>query len=218
MGPNSEDQSDTPVQLKHQTRQLAQQAQEAAGQVVDQVQQQTTSLIAMQKDRATQGMTSLVQALRQTGQQLTTQDQETASRALDTAAAQLERLAGYLERRDVSQLIGDAEDVVRRQPALLLGSAFALGVLASRFLKSSAPDRSLPPAYNAIAPAVDVGQPVEEEHGAPVEEVPRESAEDVQASADEAAEETPEEDVQDTVEIIFEPSRKLEEKIDGTSD
>jgi hypothetical protein len=37
----------------------------------------------------------------------------------------------------VGELIGDVEQFARRSPALFLGGAFALGVLAARFVKSS---------------------------------------------------------------------------------
>jgi hypothetical protein len=51
-------------------------------------------------------------------------------------------VSGYLEARDIQDLVGEAESLARRSPALFLGGAFTLGVLAARFLKSSSPDGS----------------------------------------------------------------------------
>src|SRR5215211_4670292 len=57
-------------QVKETVGQVADQAQQDAGQVVGQARQQMASRLAGQKDRAAEGLTSVAQALRQTGQQL----------------------------------------------------------------------------------------------------------------------------------------------------
>jgi len=63
----------------------------------------------------------------------------------ETLSQQVEKLSGYLERQDLSGLMSDVERFARRNPAIFLGGAFALGILAARFLKSStpAPNRAL---------------------------------------------------------------------------
>jgi len=72
------------------------------------------------------------------GQHLRKGDQAFVADYVDQAAGQIERFAGYLENRSVDELMYDAERFARRQPAMFLGGAFVLGVLAARFLKSSA--------------------------------------------------------------------------------
>ena len=57
---------------------------------------------------------------------------------VDSAADQVERLAGALEERDILQLIDDAGRFARREPGLFLAAAFALGLVGTRFLRSSA--------------------------------------------------------------------------------
>ena len=50
------------------------------------------------------------------------------------------RSSGFSERlknKDVTELLNDAQRLARRQPALFVGGAFALGLLGARFLKSS---------------------------------------------------------------------------------
>jgi hypothetical protein len=53
------------------------------------------------------------------------------------AADQAERIAQYLRETDARQLIGNVEDVARRQPLIFLGGAFLLGMAASRFITAA---------------------------------------------------------------------------------
>jgi uncharacterized protein YjbJ (UPF0337 family) len=46
-------------------------------------------------------------------------------------------LSDYVKNANAGDLLRDAETLARRQPVLFLGGAFALGLLAARFLKSS---------------------------------------------------------------------------------
>jgi hypothetical protein len=50
---------------------------------------------------------------------------------------QAEQAADYLRRADGELLRQDVERLARRQPALVLGSAFVAGLIGARFLKSS---------------------------------------------------------------------------------
>lgn len=117
--------------------QVTNQAKDTVGQVTGQARQQVQSRITGQKDRAAEGLTGVAQALRQTGQQLRDQDQTGFTGYIDSAAAQVERVSDYLRGKDVGELIDDVEHFARRQPALFVGGAFVLGVLGTRFLKSS---------------------------------------------------------------------------------
>ena len=124
---------------------IADQAKQTVAHVAGQAREQVRSRADAQLDRAAQGLDAMAQALRQTGQQLREQNQNgLAPQAVDVAADQVERLASYLHSHDVGQLVSQVEDVARRQPALFLGGAFALGLLGARFLKSSVPRRSGP--------------------------------------------------------------------------
>jgi hypothetical protein len=91
-----------------------------------------------QKDRAAEGLGSLVQALRQTSQQLREQNQGAAvDEYLTSATDQVERFSNYVRSANVSQMVNQVEQFARRQPRLFLGGAFVLGLLGARFLKSS---------------------------------------------------------------------------------
>jgi hypothetical protein len=126
-------------QIKDTAGQIKDEAQERVGAVASQAQEQIKSRIASQKDTAAESLSGVAQALRQTGNQLRDQDQLGATGLLDEAAAQVERLSGYLQRNDLTRLVGDVESFARRQPALFLGGAFLVGLFGARFLKSSRP-------------------------------------------------------------------------------
>jgi hypothetical protein len=56
---------------------------------------------------------------------------------IEQAADQIERFSTRLKQKDVGEILNDVQRIARRQPALFIGSAFALGLLGARFLKSS---------------------------------------------------------------------------------
>jgi hypothetical protein len=114
--------------------------------LMDRVRDSATSQLGAQKDRATDGIGSVAQAVRQSTQQLRDQHHETIAQYVEQAADQLERFARRMKDRNVGDLAREAQELARRRPALFIGSAFALGLLGARFLKSSGSNGR--PAYN----------------------------------------------------------------------
>jgi ElaB/YqjD/DUF883 family membrane-anchored ribosome-binding protein len=106
--------------------------------VMDRVRDGASSQISDQKDRATDSLTRLAQAVRQSTQSLRDNQQGAVAQYVDRAADRIEQLSATLRERDVRELVRDAEQFARRQPAVFIGAAFAAGVLAARFIKSSA--------------------------------------------------------------------------------
>jgi len=133
--------TDRPVldQAKEQTQQVLQQTQHKAGQVIDQVRTQVVSQLESQKERAAGGLTSVAQALRQTGEHLREQDQSAVSDYAERAAEAVEQFSGSMRRYSVPEIFEEVESFARQQPALFLGSTFVLGFLTIRFIKSSSP-------------------------------------------------------------------------------
>jgi hypothetical protein len=113
-----------------------------AGQVAEQAREQVGGQVASQKDRAAEGLGSMAMALRQTSSQMREENPSSVPGYIEKAADQVERLSGYLQGHTVGDLVGGVERFARREPMLFLGSAFALGLLGARFLKSSSPRRS----------------------------------------------------------------------------
>jgi hypothetical protein len=141
------------------------QAKETISNVASQAGDKVASRLDSQKDQAADGLGSVAQALRQTGDHLREQDQAaTVQGYIASAAGQVERFADYLRSTDVSQMVNKAEQFARRQPALFLGGAFVLGLLGARFLKSSgqagsAQSGSVPPGQSLVPRGGYTGSP-----------------------------------------------------------
>jgi len=105
--------------------------------IMGRVRERATAQLTDQKEKATESLGSVAQAVRQTTQQLRDQQQGVMAEYVEKAADQLDRFSNNLRNKDVKDLIGDAERFARRQPALFVGAAFAVGVIGARFLKSS---------------------------------------------------------------------------------
>ena len=124
-------------QAKQVAGNLTDQAQQKTGQVVDQVKQQATSQASTQKNVAAQSISGVAQAVSGFSQQLRQNNQAPLAHYTDQASEQLQRAASYLQNHNVGDIVDDVEDIARREPALFLAGAFALGIVAARFIKSS---------------------------------------------------------------------------------
>ncbi len=120
------------------------QIREVKNQVVD----QATSSFRQAKDSANASLNEsrrqaadriggLASAVRSTSEHLRSEDQERVAGLTDSLADQVERLSAYLRDRDLNAFRSDLESFARRQPAVAVGVALALGILGARFLKSS---------------------------------------------------------------------------------
>jgi hypothetical protein len=127
--------------------------------VVDTIKDRAAAQINSQKDRATDGLGTMAQAVRQSTQQLREQHHETVASYVEQAADHIERLSQRLRQKDIGTLLADAQHLARRQPALFVGSAFALGVIVARFLKSSPPIEQRYGGYGAYGAGAASGSP-----------------------------------------------------------
>lgn len=127
-------------------KQKTQEVTDKLGQTADTVQQQANQVASQQftaqTQQATKGLDSVSGALNQAADQMRKQGQDTMATFADEAASQVDRLSGYLRQEDLHQVIDGVERFARRQPYLFLGGAFAVGVLAARFLKASRPEQA----------------------------------------------------------------------------
>ena len=108
--------------------------------VIDRVKDRAAAQLSTQKDKATDGLGSVAQFVRQGTQQLRDQQHETLAGYVEQAADQIDRFSQQLRNKDVSELFNDAQRLARRNPAVFIGSAFAIGLVGARFFKSSPPD------------------------------------------------------------------------------
>jgi hypothetical protein len=113
--------------------------QQGNGSIVNRMKQSATEQLTSQKDRGIDALGSVAQAVRSSTQKLRDENHDTIASYVDTAADQIETWSRRLKEKDINELLTDVQRVARRQPAAFIASAFALGLVAARFLKSSRP-------------------------------------------------------------------------------
>lgn len=106
--------------------------------MMDRVRDRAAQQLSNQKNRATDGLGNIASAVRQSAQPLRDQHHDTIASYVGKAADQLEKLSSSLRERDVPELLEDARRFARERPAVFIGASFAAGLVAARFLKSSA--------------------------------------------------------------------------------
>lgn len=92
--------------------------------------------IETRKHQAADTLSNVARSLRESGDGMVGEEAG-AGRAMRQVADQVDRFAGYIESRDVGQMLDQVEDFARHQPAAFVGGAFTLGLIGARFLKSS---------------------------------------------------------------------------------
>jgi hypothetical protein len=121
------------------------QAKESTGQIASQAYgiaaKRATTAVDEQKANFAQGLTSVADSIRQIGENLRGTEEPTgvakaAAQYTETAAEKVEQISGYLNKNDLNALLRDVKSLARSNPALFLGGAFTLGILAARFIKS----------------------------------------------------------------------------------
>lgn len=115
--------------VRDMARNLANEAKQKAG-------EQVRSSLDKGRSRAADTLHEVARTLMNTGDQA----DNPAAPYMSRAGEQVRRAADYLQNADLQQMVTSTEQFARRQPALFLGSAFAIGVLAARFLKSTRPE------------------------------------------------------------------------------
>ena len=116
--------------LGQSTSELGQQAKETAGRIADEQ-------ISKQKEQATGALEQIAGAFRMTGEHLRASRQDRIARFAEGAAEQVRDFSESIRGAEPRELLRRAENLARREPALFLGGAFALGLIGARFLKSS---------------------------------------------------------------------------------
>jgi len=117
---------DVKNQVVDHAKESFRQARDSAGSSLNQSRQQAADRIG-----------GFASAVRGTSDKLRSDNQDRVADLTDGLADQVERLSAYLRDRDLGDFRRDAENFARRQPAVAVGVALALGLIGARFLKSS---------------------------------------------------------------------------------
>lgn len=121
---------------------LLDQAKDTAGLAYDAAAEQATTTFDEKKASLWGGLASVADSVRKVGENLQGADSKdgigTITAEYSSMAAQkIDRVANYFESKDVRAMYQDVEHFARKNPAIFIGGAFAFGILAARFIKSS---------------------------------------------------------------------------------
>lgn len=127
-------------------RSLYDQAKETASEAYEVAAEKATTKLEEQKTTLSSGLATVADSVRRVSQNLKGQDVKDGMAKFtadysDAAAQKIEQVANYFERKDVRAMYNDIENFARRNPAMFIGGAFAIGLLAARFLKSETPNQ-----------------------------------------------------------------------------
>jgi hypothetical protein len=117
---------------------VVEQAKGVASQVAERARAEVGARVSERTSRSASELSKVSGALRLAEERL---EGNLAGPWAGRAADQIERVARLVEEGDARRLLQEAESWARREPLLFIGSAFGLGLLGARFLKSSAPKR-----------------------------------------------------------------------------
>ena len=112
-------------------------AQERSSGIVNRVKESAAAQLTTQKNRGTDALGQVANAVRSSTQKLREERHETIAGYIDNAADQIDNWSRRLRDKDIDELMSDVQRLARRQPAVFIGSAFALGLVGARFFKSS---------------------------------------------------------------------------------
>lgn len=121
--------------------QAADQAREQASQLSGRVQDTARTQVDQRSTEAGEKVSSVASDLRTVGDSLREQGNEGGAKVAEQVAERAERAGSYLTEANSDRILGDVEDLARRQPWLALAGGIALGVVAARFLKASSSQR-----------------------------------------------------------------------------
>jgi hypothetical protein len=123
--------------LKDQVGEAKNRIADQARNTVQQARDKAASTVNERKGQLAGSVTSVAGAVRGATDQLRGEGHDRIAGYTEALAEQADRVARYLRDTDLNRVRDDIEDLARRQPALVIGGALLLGVLAARFLKSS---------------------------------------------------------------------------------
>jgi ElaB/YqjD/DUF883 family membrane-anchored ribosome-binding protein len=121
---------------REQIRQVRDQVVDQAKSTLREARDRAGSSLADGRRQAAEQIGNIAGAFHRTGDQLRNESQERIAGLADSFASQVEQVAQYLREADLRTVGRDVERLARERPAVVFGAAFAVGLLAARFLKS----------------------------------------------------------------------------------
>ena len=132
--PASASTSDT---IRDQVGPLVDTMRERVGPLAEQVKDQASAVAQQQMTSAAEGLDSAAGAVNAVGDRLRENNLGELSQYTDQAAEQIEKVANWLRTTTPEEIAHDIEDFAKKQPAVFVAGALALGLIGVRFLRST---------------------------------------------------------------------------------
>lgn len=143
--------------VTHEARQAAGTVKSEVAGLATTVKEQIASGVGAQKDSVAERLGAVAEHVRETADEL--RDREAwLAEVMDRGARELGGLADSLKRSDLPGMLTSVERFARRQPALFMGAAVALGFALTRIARSSAESGYDEGAYGQRYGEVGAGQ------------------------------------------------------------
>lgn len=127
-GERGEPAGERAAEMPSRAREIAAEARQTAS-------HQAAHRLDQGKDQVADTLETVAHSLMDTSRKL--RDSGHASGLVEGAADRVQRFSGFLRDTDVDEMVDRVEGFARRNPAVFLGGAFALGLVGARFIKSS---------------------------------------------------------------------------------
>ena len=128
--------------VREQVGPLVDTMRERVGPIADQVKDQASAVAQQQMTSAAEGLDSAAGAVNAVGDRLRENNLGELSQYTGMAAEQIEKLATWLRTTTPEDIARDVEDFAKKQPAVFVAGALALGLIGVRFLRSTGQDHN----------------------------------------------------------------------------
>jgi hypothetical protein len=125
--------------IKHEAYQLAEDARQTVMKATERAKDSGQQYLTGKKKVLADEVGIFSSAIRKASGKLREEDHNALADYVDAAAEQLDYLRSSFQNKSVTQLLEDAQQVVRRRPEVVYGGMFVAGLLAMRFLKAAPP-------------------------------------------------------------------------------
>jgi len=101
----------------------------------DRLRERAVSQLSTQKNMLSSGLVNVASAARQSTPYLRERQHDAIAQYVERAADGLDRFSSQLRERDVNDIVSDVGRAAKKQPALFVGTAVALGVIGARLVQ-----------------------------------------------------------------------------------
>jgi hypothetical protein len=126
--------------VREQVGPLIDAMRERVGPLAEQVKDQASTVTQQQMTSAAEGLDSVAGAVNAVGERLRENNLGELAQYSDLAAEQIEKAAAWLRTTTPEEIAHDIEDFAKKQPAVFVAGALALGLIGVRFLRSASQD------------------------------------------------------------------------------